>query len=438
VNATIAIVVFIIVYALILTEKVHRAIAALLGGMLLILLGVLAQEKAIEHIDWNTLGLLVGMMIVVGITRRTGIFEYLGLKAVRVAKGEPIRILIALATVTALLSALLDNVTTVLLIVPIVFSITDKLDLDPMPFLVSIIFSSNIGGTATLIGDPPNIMIGSQTHLGFMDFAVNLVPVSIIIHVATMVVFYVLYRRKLKVTDDLKAELLKIDPIQAIKDYALLKKSMFVLTLILVGFFVHQSLHLESATIALSGAVLLMFITKEDPEEVLLTVEWPTIFFFIGLFIVVGGLIETGLIDSMAQWAMTATAGNFTLTGMLILWFSAIASAFVDNIPFVATMIPLIHQMGSLGGISQTGLEPLWWALSLGACLGGNGTLIGASANVIVAGMAEKNGVHIGFVSFMKLAFPLMLLSIVISMFYLLAFYKKVLLNGQLNLSLIQ
>ena len=437
-NATIAIVVFIIVYALILTEKVHRAIAALLGGMLLILLGVLAQEKAIEHIDWNTLGLLVGMMIVVGITRRTGIFEYLGLKAVRVAKGEPIRILIALATVTALLSALLDNVTTVLLIVPIVFSITDKLDLDPMPFLVSIIFSSNIGGTATLIGDPPNIMIGSQTHLGFMDFAVNLVPVSIIIHVATMVVFYVLYRRKLKVTDDLKAELLKIDPIQAIKDYALLKKSMFVLTLILVGFFVHQSLHLESATIALSGAVLLMFITKEDPEEVLLTVEWPTIFFFIGLFIVVGGLIETGLIDSMAQWAMTATAGNFTLTGMLILWFSAIASAFVDNIPFVATMIPLIHQMGSLGGISQTGLEPLWWALSLGACLGGNGTLIGASANVIVAGMAEKNGVHIGFVSFMKLAFPLMLLSIVISMFYLLAFYKKVLLNGQLNLSLIQ
>lgn len=422
-NATIAIIVFIIVYVLILTEKVHRAIAALLGGMLLILLGVLSQETALEHIDWNTLGLLVGMMIVVGITRRTGVFEYLGLKAVRIAKGEPILILIALSTVTAVLSALLDNVTTVLLIVPIVFSITDKLDLDPMPFLISIIVSSNIGGTSTLIGDPPNIMIGSQTHLGFMDFAANLVPATFSIHVITMGIFFVLYRRRLQVADHLKAELIKLDPILAIKDYALLKKSLSVLALILVGFFMHQSMHLESATIALSGAVLLMFITKEEPEDILLTVEWPTIFFFIGLFIVVGGLIETGLINSMAEWAVNATAGNFTLTGMLILWFSAIASAFVDNIPFVATMIPLIHQIGSLGGISPTDLEPLWWALSLGACLGGNGTLIGASANVIVAGMAEKNGVHIGFVSFMKTAFPLMLLSVFIAMIYLLVFY---------------
>jgi Na+/H+ antiporter NhaD/arsenite permease-like protein len=419
----IAIIVFLIVYALILSEKVHRTIASLLGGMLLILLGVLTQEKAVEHIDWNTLGLLAGMMIVVGITRRTGVFEYLGLRAVRLAKGEPIRILIALASVTALLSAFLDNVTTVLLIVPIVFSITDKLDLNPMPFLVAMIFSSNIGGTATLIGDPPNIMIGSQTHLGFMDFIMNLTPVILIIHVATMTVFYIIYRRKMQVSNQHKAELMKIDPILAIKDYALLKKSLFVLSLIILGFLTHQALLLESATIALSGAVLLMFITKEEPEDIFLSVEWPTIFFFIGLFIVVGGLIETGIIDSMAQWAMTATAGNFTLTGMLILWFSAIASAFVDNIPFVATMIPLIHQMGALGGISQTGLEPLWWALSLGACLGGNGTLIGASANVIVAGMAEKNGVHIPFIGFMKFAFPLMLLSIFISMIWLLVFY---------------
>jgi len=422
-QAYIAIIVFIIVYALILSEKVHRTIAALLGGMLLILLGVLAQEKAIEHIDWNTLGLLVGMMIVVGITRRTGVFEYLGLKAVRLAKGEPIRILIALASVTAILSAFLDNVTTVLLIVPIVFSINDKLNLKIMPFLVAMIVASNIGGTATLIGDPPNIMIGSQTHLGFVDFITNLTPVVIVIHVVTMAVFYFIYRNEMKVSDELKADLMKIDPLSAIKDSALLKKCLFVLGLILIGFFTHQALDLESATIALSGAVLLMFITKEEPEEILLTVEWPTIFFFIGLFIVVGGLIETGIIDSMAHWAITATAGNFTLTGMLILWFSAIASAFVDNIPFVATMIPLIHQMGDLGGISQTGLEPLWWALSLGACLGGNGTLIGASANVIVAGMAEKNGVHIPFIGFMKFAFPLMLLSIFISMGYLLIFY---------------
>ncbi|KUO70532.1 MAG: hypothetical protein APF81_23495 [Desulfosporosinus sp. BRH_c37] len=418
-----AIIIFLIVYALILSEKVHRTIASLIGGMLLILLGVLSQEKAIEHIDFNTLGLLVGMMIVVGITRKTGVFEYLGLKAVRMAKGEPIRILIALATVTAILSAFLDNVTTVLLIVPIVFSITDKLDLRPMPFLIAMIFASNIGGTATLIGDPPNIMIGSQTHLGFMDFIINLTPVIIVIHVATMAVFYFLYQHKMQISKELKADLMKIDPRSAIKDSALLKRCSFVLSLILIGFFTHQALHLESATIALSGGVLLMFITKEEPEDILLSVEWTTIFFFIGLFIVVGGLIETGIIDSMAQWAMTATAGNRTLTGMLILWFSAIASAFVDNIPFVATMIPLIHTMGTLGGISPTGLEPFFWALSLGACLGGNGTLIGASANVIVAGMAEKNGTHIRFIPYLKFAFPLMLLSVIISMFYLLIFY---------------
>lgn len=418
-----AIIVFIIVYALILSEKIHRTIAALLGGMLLILLGVLTQEKAIEHIDWNTLGLLAGMMIVVGITRRTGVFEYLGLKAVRLAKGEPSRILIYLASVTALLSAFLDNVTTVLLIVPIVFSINEKLKLNIIPFLIAMIFSSNVGGTATLIGDPPNIMIGSQTHLGFMDFMMNLAPVVVVIHIATMAVFYIIYRNKMNISNELKADLMKIEPLTAIKDSALLRKCLVVLSLILIGFFTHQSLDLESATIALSGASLLMFITREDPEEVLLTIEWPSIFFFIGLFIVVGGLIETGIINSMAQWAVTATAGNFTFTGMLILWFSAIASAFVDNIPFVATMIPLIHQMGSLGGLSPTDLEPLWWSLSLGACLGGNGTLIGASANVIVAGMAEKNGVHIRFIGFMKFAFPLMLLSVFISMIYLLMFY---------------
>ncbi|MDA8223088.1 ArsB/NhaD family transporter [Desulfosporosinus sp.] len=422
-QAYMAIIVFLIVYALILSEKVHRTIAALLGGMLLILLGVLAQEKAIEHIDFNTLGLLVGMMLVVGITRKTGVFEYLGLKAVRLAKGEPIRILIALASVTALLSAFLDNVTTVLLTVPIVFSINEKLKLNIVPFLIAMIFASNIGGTATLIGDPPNIMIGSQTHLGFMDFIMNLTPVILVVHVSTLAIFYFIYSNKMKVSKELKADLLEIDPLSAIKDSALLRKCLAVLSLILLGFFTHQALNLESATIALSGGVLLMFITKEDPEEILLSVEWTSIFFFIGLFIVVGGLIETGIINSMAQWAVTATAGNFTLTGMLILWFSAIASAFVDNIPFVATMIPLIHQMGVLGGISPTDLEPLFWSLSLGACLGGNGTLIGASANVIVAGMAEKNGVHIPFIGYMKFAFPLMLLSVFISMVYLLVFY---------------
>lgn len=422
-HATLALTIFCLTYALIISEKVHRTVVALLGGMILVAVGVLAQETAIEHIDWNTLGLLVGMMIVVGITRRTGVFQYLGLKAVRFAKGEPIRILIALASVTALLSALLDNVTTVLLIVPITFTIADKLNLNPMPFLVSQVLASNIGGTSTLIGDPPNIMIGSQTHLGFMDFVINLVPVVLVIHIVTMLIFYVLYRKKLGVDDKIKMELMELDPKAEIRDYGLLKKSLFVLALILIGFILHQSLHMESATVALTGAALLMFITKEEPEDILLAVEWPTIFFFIGLFILVGALVETGWINSLAQWAFDVTEGDFKLTAMLILWLSAIASAFVDNIPFTATMIPLIHQMGNLGGISQSGLEPLWWALSLGACLGGNGTIIGASANVIVAGLAEKNGVPIGFMKFMKLAFPLMILSIVISSIYLLVFY---------------
>ena len=419
----IALVVFILTYALIMSEKVHRAIAALLGGMLLILAGVLSQEVAIEHIDWNTLGLLIGMMIIVGITRKTGVFQYLAVKAVQISKGEPIRILISLATITALLSAFLDNVTTVLLIVPITFTIAGAMGLNPIPFLMSQILASNIGGTATLIGDPPNIMIGSQTHLGFMDFLVNLTPVIIVIHIVTMLIFYFLYRNKLKVSDEVKQKVTQVNPLEEIKDYTLLRKSLLVLGLTILGFILHQMLHLESATIALSGAALLMLISKEEPEEIFLSIEWPSIFFFAGLFIVVGGLVETGLINRLAQWALNVTAGNFKLTGMLILWLSAIASAFVDNIPFVATMIPLIHQMGSLGGLTPEALEPLWWSLSLGACLGGNGTIIGASANVIVAGLAEKNGYKLTFVGFMKLAFPLMLISIIISTGYLLLFF---------------
>lgn len=417
--AAIALISFVVTYVLIMTEKIHRAIVALLGGMFLIIVGVLPQEKALSYVDWNTLGLLIGMMIVVGITRKTGVFEYLALKSVHMAKGEPILILIALATITAALSAFLDNVTTVLLIVPMTFSIAERLELNPIPFLISQILASNIGGTATLIGDPPNIMIGSQTHLGFMDFLVNLTPLIIVIHLAVMVVFYVLYRNKFQVSETLKKEICQLDPLTQIKDSVLLRKSLIILALIIIGFMLHQALRLESATIALTGATLLMLVTREEPEEVFLTIEWPTIFFFCGLFIVVGGLVETGLINSLAQWTLNLTAGNLKLTGMLILWLSAIGSAFVDNIPFVATMIPLIHQMGNLGGISPKELEPLWWALSLGACLGGNGTLIGASANVIVAGLAEKNGYIIKFSSFFKQAFPIMLLTIGLSTIYL-------------------
>ncbi|MDA8443111.1 MAG: ArsB/NhaD family transporter [Peptococcaceae bacterium] len=422
-SAALALAVFCFTYILLLWDKIHRAIAALLGGMLLIVLGVLSQSKAVTYIDWNTLGLLIGMMIIVGITRRSGVFEYVALQAVKATKGEPIRILIALATVTAVLSACLDNVTTVLLIVPISFSIAASLELDPIPFIISQILASNIGGTATLIGDPPNIMIGSQTHLGFMDFVFNLAPVVIVIYIVTMAALYLIYRKRLEVPEALKLQVCLGDPREEIKDYALLNKSLLVLGLVMLGFILHQALGLESATIALSGATLLMLLAREEPEDILLAVEWPSIFFFIGLFIIVGGLVETGLIARLASWALTITAGNFRLTGMLILWLSAVASAFVDNIPFVATMIPLIHQLGTLTGMSPTTLEPLWWSLSLGACLGGNGTIIGASANVIVAGIAEKYGSPIKFGQYLKLAFPLMLVSILISSFYLLIFY---------------
>ncbi|WP_088227600.1 ArsB/NhaD family transporter [Desulfosporosinus sp. FKB] len=422
-NAILALIIFALTYVFIMSEKMHRAIAALLGGMILIVTGVLTQEKAISYIDWNTLGLLIGMMIVVGITRRSGVFQYLALWAVRIAKGEPIRILIALATVTAIVSAFLDNVTTVLLIVPITFSIADQLDVDPIPFLVCQILASNIGGTGTLIGDPPNIMIGSQAGLGFMDFIVNLMPVIAIIHIVIMAIFWFLYHKKMQVPEERKQAVCRVNPKDEISDYLLLKKSLAVLLLIMAAFVVHDALHLESATIALTGAVLLMLIAHEEPEDILLAVEWPSIFFFLGLFIVVGGLVETGLIGRLAQWTMNATAGNFRLTGMFILWLSAVASAFVDNIPFVATMIPLIKDMGHLGNLSSAALKPLWWSLSLGACLGGNGTLIGASANVIVAGLAEKNGAKIKFLSFMKIAFPLMLVSVAISTVYLLSVY---------------
>ncbi len=343
-----ALAIFLLTYAAIISEKVHRTIAAWLGGMVLIAVGVISQDIALEHIDWNTLGLLAGMMIIVGITRRSGVFQYLAVLAVKIAKGEPIRIMIALATVTAVTSAFLDNVTTVLLIVPITFTICDKMGLHPVPFLVSQIMASNIGGTATLIGDPPNIMIGSQTHLGFMDFLIALTPAVVVIFIVTMAVFYFLYRKKMCVSDEIKLEVSNVNPKDEIKDFKLLKRSMCVLALVILGFILHQELGLESATIALTGAGLLMFINRDEPEEVLLTIEWPTLFFFAGLFIVVGGLVETGWIDKLAKAAMDATAGNFKLTGMLILWLSAVASAFVDNIPFVATMIPLIKEIGAL------------------------------------------------------------------------------------------
>ena len=413
--------VFLICYAIIISEKIHRTVVALLGGMLVIIGGVINQEQAIEAIDFNTIGLLVGMMVIVGIARNSGLFEYLAVRAAKQSKGDPVKIMISLTLITALLSALLDNVTTVLLIVPITFSIAKSLEISPMPILFAEVLASNIGGTSTLIGDPPNIMIGSATGLGFMDFVVNLAPVIVVILLVTVYLLKLIYRKQLVTRSELKANIMRMDPNSEIKDSVLLKKSLSIIGLVIFGFFIHQYVHLESATIALTGAALLLLITRDDPEHALGAVEWPVLFFFAGLFILVGALEHVGVIEWVALAGLKLTGGELLPTGMLILWLSAIASAFVDNIPFVATMIPLIEDMGRLGGIAD--LNPLWWSLSLGACLGGNGTIIGASANVVVAGMAEKQGFHWTFVGFMKVAFHLMIVSILISTVYLYFFY---------------
>lgn len=411
-----SIVIFLITYALIISEKIHRMVVAMAGGLVMLLVGFLTQETAVkDDIDFNTLGLLVGMMILVAITRRTGVFEAIAVWSAGVTKGEPLRLLAMLSLITAFASAFLDNVTTVLLIVPVTLTLTDKLQVNPVPFLISEIIASNVGGTATLIGDPPNIMIGSAVGLGFNEFIINLAPISFVILLVTVVLLLWIYRNDLHVEEANKAALLELNFQDEIKDWNLLRKSLSVLGLTILGFILHGALHLESATIALAGAILLMLISREEPEDILLHIEWPTIFFFTGLFVLVGGLKATGVIGKLAQWSLTVTQGDLLGTSLLVLWVSAIASAFVDNIPFVATMIPMLQEMGQLSGLN---LEPVWWSLALGACLGGNGTLIGASANVIVAGIAEKNGIPLSFRLYMKVAFPLMLVSIVLSHIY--------------------
>ncbi len=412
-------IIFIFMYMVIVSEKIHRTVAAMLGAVSMVLLGILSQETALHHVDFNTLGLLVGMMVLVGVTSHTGLFDYVAIKAAKVAKAEPKRILIYLALITAVFSAFLDNVTTVLLMVPVTFSITQKLHLKVMPFLLTQIIASNIGGTATLIGDPPNIMIGSAVkELTFVAFIDNLAPIAILNLILVILIMEVIYKKGLHTTPELQAELMAMNEKKSLKDHKLLKKSLFVLTLVILGFFTHAITHIESSMIALAGGFLLLLLAGGSHhlvESSMKAVEWATIFFFIGLFIAVGGLIETGIIGSLAGKAVELTGGDVTATSLLVLWLSALVSAVLDNIPFVATMIPLIQNMGAMG---IDNLEPIWWSLALGACLGGNGTLVGASANLIVAGMAAERGVKITFINYLKIGFPLMILTIITSTVY--------------------
>ena len=410
---TVAVVIFIAAYALIISEKVHRTIVGIFGAMLMILTGIISQETAIHHIDFNTLGLLMGMMIIVNITSETGLFNFLAIWSAKKVKAQPVKLLVALSLLTAVCSAFLDNVTTVLLTVPITFNIAEQLK------VVAQIISSNIGGTAKLVGDPPNIMIGSSVGLNFMDFIFNLSIPAIIIFVVTVAIMVVMYGSKLHTKVELQDKVMRLNEKAQITDAVLLKKCLFVLAVTMSLFIMHGTLHLETATAALTGAGLLLLITYSHNEgmiaKVLSKIEWLAIFFFAGLFVLVGALVETGVIRMMAAEAIEITNGSVPGTAILILWMSAIASAFIDNIPFVATLIPLIKDMGEMG---LSNLEPMWWSLALGACLGGNGTLIGASANVVVASMAAQRGKPISFINFMKTAFPLMVLSIIISTIY--------------------
>lgn len=412
----IAIVIFLVTMAAIMTEKPHRTVAAVAGALLLILTGVLSVESGFSYVDLNTLGVLIGMMLFVAVVKNSGIFEYIAIKAAKIAKGRPWPLMVLFALITAVLSAFLDNVTTVLLIGPMTLAITSMLRINPIPFFMTQIMASNIGGTATLIGDPPNIMIGSAAGLSFTDFITNTGVAVLFVLAATIVCFYFIYGRKLHVEPEAMDSILQLDENKAIKDRSLLIKSVVMILLVVFGFVFHSQLHLESCTIALTAAAVMLLIGRQDVEEIVAGVEWTTILFFTGLFIVVGGLQETGVIQILANGLMDLTEGHMTLTILLILWVSAIVSSFLDNIPFVATLIPLILTMQSSG----VDVTPLWWAVSLGACLGGNGTLIGASANVVLSGISNRHGFPITFASYFKVGFPLMLVSVAISTVFLL------------------
>jgi Na+/H+ antiporter NhaD/arsenite permease-like protein len=415
-----------VTYGVIIWDKLNRAIVALLGASVMIFVGALDQDEAVKGIDWNTIGLLTGMMILVSISRRSGMFEYLAIWSAQKAKASPAGILVLLQITTAVVSALLDNVTTVLLVVPVTLAITSELDVPPYPFLFAEVFASNIGGTATLIGDPPNILIGSLVGLDFNAFLIHLTPVIVVIMAVQALMIHLLWGRALRSTPARRALVMGMSAEGAIVDWTLLKQSLVVLTAVIAGFVLARPLHLEPATIAMGGAAALMLLdnwqhhNEKQSANVHKTfgdVEWITIFFFVGLFIVVHGVEVGGLLHLLANELVAATGGNLAHAGYAILWASAFLSAIVDNIPFVATMIPLIKSMApAFGGADQ--IQPLWWCLSLGACLGGNGTLIGASANLTVAGIAERNSIPFRFVTYTLYGMPMMIVSIAISHLY--------------------
>ncbi len=415
----IALVIFVAVIAVIVSEKLHRAACALIGAMLLVLLGILEPGEALDFIDFNTIGVLLGMMMFVAVVKNSGIFEFLAVKAAKLAKGNPWRIMVYFMIITAVLSAFLDNVTTVLLIGPMTFSICKTLELNPVPYLMTQIISSNVGGTATLIGDPPNIMLGSAADISFLQFVIYDGPIVVIVMIATVLGFRILYGKRLSVSPEKMELVCQMDEKAEIKDHALFIKSIVMILVVATAFILHDTLELKTSIIALSCAAIMIMIGRQDVEETVHDVEWPTIVFFAFLFVVVGGLEKVGLIRMLADAMINATGTHYVILMIVILWVSAICSAVLDNIPFVATLIPLIMTMQSEG----IDVWPLWWAVSIGACFGGNGTIIGASANVVLTGISNRRGYPITFMDFLKVGAPMMIMSIVLATIYLLILF---------------
>jgi Na+/H+ antiporter NhaD/arsenite permease-like protein len=407
--------IFLVAYGLIASERFDRTLVALLGGLLVVALGVIDQHQAIEAIDFNVIFLLAGMMIIASGLRQTGFFEYVAARVIHVSKGEPFRLLILMAVLTAILAAVLDNVTTVVLLAPVTLSLARTLRVSPMPYLLSQIFASNIGGTATLIGDPPNILIGSAAGLDFGAFLVHLAPVVVVIMIGFVALMAIAFRGRMEDDATRLDRLAELDPAAAIKDRPKMIRALAVLGLTLVGFLLHSVIGLEAATIALLGATVLMIVAPLDPHDAFRDIEWNTLFFFVGLFMLIEAVIHVGIVGGIATGLADAVGGNLTLATMAILWFSALASAVVDNIPYTATAIPIVQ------GLIDSGLtgDVLWWSLALGACLGGNLTIVGASANIVVANLAQRDGHPIAFWVFFRYGLAVVLMSLVVSTLYL-------------------
>jgi Na+/H+ antiporter NhaD/arsenite permease-like protein len=404
---------FLITYALIVTERVHRTLSALLGGVTVILLGVLSQDEAFHAIDWNVIFLLAGMMAIANVLQQTGLFQWIAIQAVKLGQGDPFRILVILSVVIAVSSALLDNVTIVVLATPVVLFVAASLRVSPMPFLIAAILASNIGGAATLVGDPPNLLIGSAAGIDFLTFAANLAPISLVILIVFLGLSWFLFVKDLRGGQSGALDIEALEAEELIADRSLLRKTLVVMAGVIAGFLVHGALHLEPATIALAGATVLLLWGRNDPHVVLREVEWTTLVFFIGLFIAVEAVVQVGIIEAVAEAVLRLTGESLPVTAMMLLWLSAFGSGIVDNIPYTATLIPVVENLGQ-----SMPIMPLWWSLALGACLGGNATLVGAAANVVVANLAERSGHPISFKRFLGYGLVITVMSLLLATGY--------------------